>query len=261
MKPTSTPDQEWLVRLGGVSLGYGRSPVLEAVSMEVSRGEFWSVVGPNGAGKSTLVSALLGVARPFRGQVSRSRDLDGRRRIGFVPQRCDIKRTLPTTVHEFVSLGLVGINADRDVRRERLEWALSRAGLSGCERRDYWSLSGGQRQRALVARALVRRPLLLLLDEPTAGLDVDARESLLDCLVELHRSRERPAVVFVTHELTLALRHSTQFALCGDRRVLCGDAATTLRSENLERAYGLPFSVRSDGGRYTVEVKTKEATS
>ncbi len=261
MKLSEVPDQEWLVRLNGVSLGYGRKAVLESVSMEVSRGEFWAVVGPNGAGKSTLVSALLGIVRPFRGKVFQSHDLDGRRRIGFVPQRCEIKRTLPTTVREFVSLGLVGISVDRHDRRERLEWALSRAGLSGCEGRDYWSLSGGQRQRVLVARALVRRPVLLLLDEPTASLDVRATEDLLQCLVELHHSQERPTIVFVTHELTLALRHCTRFALCGDGRVLCGDAATTLRSDHLERAYGVPFSVSSDRGRHSVEVKTKGETS
>lgn len=261
MKPKAAPGQEWLVRLGGVSLGYGRTPILESVSIEISHGQFWSVVGPNGAGKSTLINALLGTARPFRGQLDHSRELEGRRRIGFVPQRCEIKRTLPTTVREFVSLGLVGIRVDRAGRRERLEWALGHSGLLGCEERDYWSLSGGQRQRALVARALVRRPLLLLLDEPTAGLDLVATEDLLDCLVEIHQSRERPAIVFVTHELMFALRHGSRFALCGNRQVLCGDATTTLSPENLERAYGRPFSVRSDRGRQTVDVKRKEANS
>ena len=254
-------DQEELVRLNGVSLRYGRRTVLESVSLSISRGEFWAVVGPNGAGKSTLVSTILGTSRPFRGEVSRSRALEGRRRIGLVPQRCDIKRTLPTTVREFVSLGLVGIRADPQDRRKRLEWALSRSGLSAYASRDYWSLSGGQRQRVLVARALVRRPVLLLLDEPTSGLDVHATEELLDCLAELHHSQERPAIVFVTHQLTLALRHCTSFALCGDQRVLSGDAMTTLRSDNLERAYGVPFSVSFDGGRLTVEVKRTEAPS
>ena len=257
MSVTTGTREESLVELRGAALGYRGKCVLESIDLSISRGEFWSVIGPNGSGKSTLLGALLGSGRPLRGEAVHSPRLEGGRRIGFVPQRCDIRRTVPTTVREFVSLGLIGVQPASRHRRERLEWALDCVGLSGLARRDYWTLSGGQRQRALVARALVRRPLLLLLDEPTAGLDLGATDSLLENLAELQESAERPAIVFVTHELALALRHGRLFALCGGAQVVSGTADVALGPDSLARAYGQRLTVRTQGGRSTVELESR----
>src|SRR3972149_11145426 len=153
--------------ISGLVLAYGRRIILEDVNLEVRSGQFYFFLGPNGSGKTPLLRAILGVLRPRTGALWLHPDLARLDQIGFVPQRCDINPTLPTTVREFVLLGLVGLRASRNEESERLDWALDRVRLAGLGTKDYWSLSGGQRQRALVARALVRRPRPPIFDEPT----------------------------------------------------------------------------------------------
>jgi len=140
-------------------------------------------------------------------------------------------------VREFVTLGLVGIRVAAEQRRERLAWALAHAGLAGLEQRNYWELSGGQRQRALIARALVRKPRLIILDEPTNNLDFLVEQAILDVLAALYRE-ERTTVLFVTHALHLAQRYGTHVALFGRGAVESGPAARLLRREHLARLYG-----------------------
>jgi ABC-type cobalamin/Fe3+-siderophores transport system ATPase subunit len=155
-----------------------------------------------------------------------------------VPQRCAPNPILPTTVREFVELGLVGVRVGAAERPGRLEWALAHAGLAGFERRSYWALSGGERQRALVARALIRRPRLLVLDEPTNHLDFLIEQSILDVLAGLHRE-EGTTILFVTHALHLAARYGTHVALFHGGRVESGPVAELLRPERLTEAYGV----------------------
>jgi ABC-type cobalamin/Fe3+-siderophores transport system ATPase subunit len=145
-------------------------------------------------------------------------------------------------VREFVRLGLVGIPASRAERENRLSWALGQVGLDGMEARDFWSLSGGQRQRALVARALIRRPRLLIADEPTSGLDLSIETALYESLAELNRT-ERLTVILVTHDLAIAARYGTHLALVHDGRVEAGATNEVLRSGTLEQAYGIPIEV------------------
>ncbi|MCZ7624907.1 MAG: ATP-binding cassette domain-containing protein [Candidatus Methylomirabilis sp.] len=140
-----------------------------------------------------------------------SSNLARREGIGFVPQRCDLNPALPTTVREFVILGLVGIRLSKTEETERLQWTLDKVDLGGMAGRDYWSLSGGQRQRALVTRALIRRPDLLILDEPTNGLDLSTEDAFLRLLADLNRT-EHLTLVFVTHEIAIAARYATHLA-------------------------------------------------
>lgn len=210
---------EPLVRVAGLDLAYGAAHVLRDATLEVRRGEFWFLLGGNGSGKTTFLRALLGVVPPRAGILALSPALHGRQGIGFVPQHCAINPALPTTVREFVSLGLVGLTVPRRERAARLERALERVGLAALLSRDYWSLSGGQRQRALVARALVRDPELLILDEPMNHLDPDAEEMLLHDLLGLHRGG-RLALLLVTHDVAMAERHATHVATFGDGRVV-----------------------------------------
>ncbi|MGH7409836.1 MAG: metal ABC transporter ATP-binding protein, partial [Candidatus Methylomirabilis sp.] len=139
-----------VIKTTQLALAYDRRIVLENINFELRQGEFCFFLGPNGSGKTTLIRAILGVLRPQAGRLWLNPDLARREQIGFVPQRCDLNPTLPTTLREFVLLGLVGIQATTKEQTERLDWALARVGLEGMARRDYWSLSGGQRQRALV---------------------------------------------------------------------------------------------------------------
>lgn len=243
-----------VLKTTALTLAYGRRTVLEGVNLVVRQGEFCVFLGPNGSGKTTLIRALLGILRPRAGRLWLHPDLARRERTGFVPQRCDINPTLPTTVREFVLLGLVGIAADKNDRAERLSWALEKVGLGGLEERGYWSLSGGQRQRALVARALVRRPAFLILDEPTNGLDLAAEDAFLRFLADLNRQQQL-TIIFVTHNVAIAARHATHLALFHSGSLEVGPLEEMLKRAPLERTYGVGVEVfRDPSGAVAVRV-------
>jgi ABC-type Mn2+/Zn2+ transport system ATPase subunit len=247
----STVDDIPLIDVDGVSLGYGDHEVLRDLSLQVRSGEFWLLMGPNGNGKTTFVRALLGLHTPRQGTIRLHPLKANREAMGFVPQSCDFNPTLPTTVAEFVLLGLVGVSVPSHERGDRLRWALSCVGMESMERHDYWTLSGGYRQRALLARALVRRPSLLLLDEPTNGLDMPAAEAFLGALAHLHRTGGL-SVLLVTHDLSIAFRYGTKGALFFGGTAISGPLDRMLDPALLEKAYGalqMPFDhIRCMGG-------------
>lgn len=234
--------EEAIIQAQGLRLGYGPLTVLERVDLGVRQGEFWFLLGPNGAGKSTLVSALLGMMPLRAGHIRRHPELAGRQRLGFVPQGCALNPSLPTTVREFVLLGLVGLRTTAGERAERLNWALAKLGLAGIARASYWTLSGGQRQRALVARALIRRPTLLIMDEPANGLDLAAETALLEYLARMNRE-ENLTILCVSHNLASAFRYASHVALFHGGGVQGGPAAEILTSDNLQRVYGIGLDV------------------
>src|SRR5688500_15954247 len=127
-----------LVEAIGLSLRYGQRLLLQDVTFAIRTGEFWFCVGLNGTGKSTLIRALLGMHQPAAGQLLRHPLLAIQYSLGFVPQRCDLNPSLPTTVREFVLLGLVGLRVSRQERAARLAWVLERVGLEGMGRYNYW---------------------------------------------------------------------------------------------------------------------------
>jgi ABC-type Mn2+/Zn2+ transport system ATPase subunit len=235
-------DHDLILKTESLTLAYGRRTVLEDVNIEVRRGECWFFVGPNGSGKTTLLKAILGMLQPRAGKLHVHPDLARREQIGFVPQRCDLNPTLPTTVREFVLLGLVGLRVKRQEERGRLVRALTKVGLAEQENQDYWSLSGGERQRALVARTLVRQPSFLILDEATSGLDFSTAEAFLQTVSELNRV-DGLTILFVTHDLAVAARHATHAALFYGGRVHAGRGHEVLSAHNLARAYGTPVEV------------------
>jgi ABC-type Mn2+/Zn2+ transport system ATPase subunit len=245
-----------ILRARGLRLGYGGRVVLSEIDLEVRAGEFWCLIGPNGEGKTTFLRAVLGQIAPLAGELWMRDDVRSRLTVGFVPQRCDPNPALPTTVREFVSLGLVGIRAGKDERRDRLAWALRHVGLVADEHRSYWQLSGGQRQRALIARALVRRPRLLVLDEPTSGLDFAIEAAVLDLLAEIHQ-RHDTCILLVSHDLGIAAWSATHVALFGGGRVEAGEAEALLSAANLQRLYGSGVRLPAHTARETHHGGTK----
>ena len=231
-----------------LSLGYGQTPVLERIDFTVRAGEFWFMVGPNGSGKSTLLKALIGMLTPEHGEIRLDPILLNRAQIGFVPQSCHFNPSLPTTIREFVLLGLVGVKTDRKEAAERLGWALDAVDLQGMERCDYWSLSDGQRQRALVARALVRYPSLLIMDEPAGGLDMAVETKLMEYLGRLNQE-EGITIVCVSHDLETAVRYGTQVGLVSQRGIQTGRPLEVLTPDNLKRVYGLPLDLVNGDNR------------
>lgn len=233
----SLTDKKAILVATDLCLGYGDHTVLQDVNLEVRAGEFWVFLGQNGSGKTTLLRAFLGLIAPRSGHIWLHPQRAHREHIGFVPQRCDLNPTLPTTVQEFVLLGLVGLRLSRREESERLSSALDKMGLAERAESNYWSLSGGQRQRALVARALVRRPTLLILDEPTNNLDLATEDALLQLLGTLNKD-EQQTLLFVTHDIAVAARYATHIGLLHAGTVLAGPRRTVLTKSNLEPIYG-----------------------
>jgi ABC-type Mn2+/Zn2+ transport system ATPase subunit len=236
--PAGASDGAPLVDVRGLALGYDGLPVLEDVTLTVREGERWFLLGPNGAGKTTLLRALLGLLPPRAGTIVLRPDLQSRQGLGFVPQRCELSRALPITVREFVLLGTVGLRVGRAERADRVRWALEHAGLGAMAGRAYHALSGGERQRVLVARALARRPALLVLDEPTSNLDPGAEDALMQLLAGLNRD-DALTLLVVTHDVRLVARYASHVALVHERRVVAGPREAVLDRDRLAAVFGV----------------------
>jgi len=234
-----------IVALADVTVRYKELVALEDVSLEVMPGEFLAVIGPNGSGKTTLVQTILGLLEPMRGTVrlfgKPPREL-GKEwgRIGYVPQLVQIDPHFPIRVLDVVlmgrygQIGLVRRPGKRD--REAARVALERVGLADLGRRQIGRLSGGQRQRVLVARALATEPELLILDEPTTGVDVGTTEGLFELLDGFHRSGM--TVIAVSHDVGVVAQHVSQVVCLNRRMVAHGRPAEVLRPDVLECMYG-----------------------
>ena len=247
-----------IVDVAEATFAYGRNVILESVEMQIHDSEFWCFIGPNGEGKTTLIKALLGALRPKRGLIRLRPDFARRTRIGFVPQNCDLNPTVPTTIQSFVIQGTAGLPVGESKLKQRVQKSLEVMGIQHIRDRSIWKVSGGQRQRAMVARALVRDPLLMIVDEPTAGLDLAASSGLLKTITELNR-QNGITVIFVTHDLQLAGHHASHVAVFKNRRVTCGPVAEALTDENLGNAFGVPTEVRPDpSGGYVVRANIEQ---
>jgi zinc transport system ATP-binding protein len=196
------------VRLAGVTFGYrSGQPVLRDIDLEIARGEFVAVAGPNGGGKTTLLRVLLGLERPDSGTAllfgEPAHAFSRRRTLGYLAQRAQVGIDAPVTVRELVAAGrlasggLLGPLRRRD--RVIVDESIARVGLAELAGRSLSTLSGGQQQRAFIAKALAAEPALLVLDEPTTGVDAEAQEALAALLDRLHRELQ-VTVIYVSHE-------------------------------------------------------------
>lgn len=226
----------------GVSFGYPpfglASPVLDDVTLEVEPLDFLGVIGPNGGGKTTLLKVLLGFITPQSGtvQVFGRRPTEVRQRIGYVPQHSSVDASVPANVLDIVLMGRLarsrwGIAYGRRDIDQALD-ALARTGVADLARRRFGELSGGQRQRVLIARALAGDAELLLLDEPTAGVDAHAGQGLTDLLHELN---DRLPIVIVSHDISFVSTHLKRVA-CLNRKATC-HRATDITHDVIERMY------------------------
>jgi len=229
-----------LLRLEDVSLGYGGRPVLEHVSFTVDRGEFAALLGPNGAGKTTLFRGMLGLIPVLAGRV----DYGFNRRAtppGYVPQKESLDPIFPLTAYEVVLMGAAArVPPLWPVGRHRRRLAaecLARVGLSDAAEQPFWALSGGQKQRILIARALAVEPQLLLLDEPTAGVDPGAEAAIIDVITRLNRA-EGLTVVIVSHHLRLVRDAVRSVIWVGEGSATKGTTEEMLSAERLVDTFG-----------------------
>lgn len=198
-----------LLRLGGVGLRHGAQTVLSGIDLCVEAGRIITVVGPNGAGKSSLIKAALGLLPIDGGTVERNAAM-----VGYVPQRLEIGRLLPLSVRRFLSMA----GRDRLSAAQAGEW-LELVGAGHVEGRQVADLSGGELQRVLLARALLRRPDLLVLDEPVAGVDVAGQAELYDLIARQAREHGT-GVLMVSHDLHVVMA-ATDHVICLNRHVCC----------------------------------------
>ncbi|HVQ75072.1 MAG TPA: ATP-binding cassette domain-containing protein [Candidatus Binatia bacterium] len=240
-----------LVELSGVAYRYREAPVLEGIDLRVMPGDFLGIIGPNGSGKTTLLRVMLGLLPPTRGTVrlfgQAPAALGEWRRLGYVPQKTALDTGLPITVTEVVSSGLVAAMAALARRspadRRRVAEALERVGMRGHGPVRIGDLSAGQQQRVLIARALVSDPELLILDEPTGGVDPEAQTSFYALLRHLHRERD-VTLILVSHDIGVVAREVTQLACLNHRLVFHGRPADFLGDPALLTAlYGAPVDV------------------
>lgn len=211
-----------LIEGQGLAVSAGGHSILHGVDFAIAPGEIVTIVGPNGSGKTTLLRVLVGALRPTAGRVVRSPGL----RLGYVPQRLAIDRTLPLTVDRFLSLA----GGDRAARAG----VLDEVGIPGLGARQMAALSGGQFQRALLAHALLRRPNLLVLDEPTQGLDQTGSAAFYAMVAALRRARG-VAVLMVSHELNVVMRASDR-VICLNGHVCCQGTPTAVSAMPAYRA-------------------------
>lgn len=237
-----------VVQLQGVTFSYGDRPVLEDINLTVTHGEFLGIVGPNGGGKSTLIKLILGLLKPNRGEIrlfgeplSRFRDWS---KIGYVSQKANSFNTgFPATVFEVVSMGLFGKmglfrwmgKREKEKVYRTLEWV----GMADYARQPIGKLSGGQQQRVFIARALVADPELLILDEPTVGVDEQSVGQFFALLANMRRELN-VTMLLVSHDIGVITSMVDRVACLNKRLYFHGDpgAFTARQDEILHRVYG-----------------------
>jgi ABC-type Mn2+/Zn2+ transport system ATPase subunit len=233
-----------LLSLDRVTCQYGSDPVLVDVDLTVEPGDFVGVVGPSGSGKTTLLRAIMGTVAPIAGTIRRRPGVA----VAYVPQVETVDWNFPVTVAECVLMARTGRRVPWPSRSERAEVAgiLDRLGLGGLGQRHIRQLSGGQQQRVFIARALFRRPQLLLMDEPTAGVDVKTRHDMLHLLEELNG--EGLAILLTTHDLNGVAAHLPRLVCLNGEVIATGEPTRVLTPAVLEQIYGAPMDVLEHAG-------------
>ena len=217
------------------SIGYSQTPVLTGITLSLSPGHALALIGPNGSGKTTLMRALLGSAQVISGEVSCPLDF-----LGYVPQNSDIDLSFPINVRQVVEMGMYPkTKLLRPLSREQKEEvsaALEQIGLADRARERFGTLSGGQRQRVLVARALVAKPRMVLLDEPFNGLDEPNREALLSLINQA--KAQGTAFMISTHDYRVVTEVCDESLIVAGRQVAYGPTSQVFRPEIINEAFG-----------------------
>jgi ABC-type Mn2+/Zn2+ transport system ATPase subunit len=240
-----------LVSFDHATLGYGRRVVLSGLTFDIPAGDFLGLVGPNGAGKTTILRAILGSLAPIGGTLT----IDPNIRIGYVPQRDSVDYSFPLTVTDVVLMGRydrIGLGRrPTDSDRRRACAALEHVGILDLADNQLTALSGGQKQRTLIARALVGQPSVLILDEPTNGMDLVSTTQILGLVRELH-DRDGLTVVMVSHALNEVANYVKRIALVLEGSFRVGTVDEIMNEEVLSSMYGIPVDVDQFNGHRIV---------
>lgn len=216
----------------------GKEPVLQGINLEVEEKSILAIIGPNGGGKTTLLKTILGLIKPGRGRVLifGEEPEKQRRKIGYVPQLSLFDRDFPATVYNVVKMGTY----KKEYKEEKIEKALDMLEIKELKDKPIGELSGGQVQRTLIARALVGEPEILLLDEPTASIDYEAKTSFYDLLPELNKT-----IVLVTHDVGIISERVEKVACLNRKLYYHGEREGAL--ENVSELYRCPVEILAHG--------------
>jgi ABC-type Mn2+/Zn2+ transport system ATPase subunit len=231
--------KEAIITLDNLAIGYDGQPVLSGISLSITRSSFTAILGANGSGKSTLLKTLLGLQPPVGGRMQ-----IGSRGVkpvfGYVPQAIQFDPLYPLTGFDVALMGTFGrvgpmkfpSRAEKDFVHE----CIQATAADGFAHEKFSQLSGGQKQRVLIARALATKPDILVLDEPTAGVDVAATKSLLEFISHIHAERNL-TVLLVTHDLPLVRKHAQQIIWLHNGQVLHGTVAELFTRERMAEIF------------------------
>jgi ABC-type Mn2+/Zn2+ transport system ATPase subunit len=236
-----------IIRFSHATFGFPGVIALQDISLDIPEGEFVGVIGPNGSGKTTLCRAVLGLMRPLEGSLQifdcacEELRCHHRARIGYLPQKEFLDRHFPITVLEAVLMGRYGAlgllrrpsKHDRGIALD----ALGNVGMQDHGDTALGHLSGGQQQRVLIARALAQQPQVLLLDEPTTGIDITTQHSVLDLIRRLHRDLKL-TILLITHDINMIRSHVDRLVLLKTRLYAAGPPEDVLRPDVLRQVYG-----------------------
>jgi ABC-type Mn2+/Zn2+ transport system ATPase subunit len=221
------------------------------VSFSINEGDYFGLVGPNGAGKTTLLRAILGTLKPLAGKVDVGSASGELVRFGYVPQRDTVDYIMPYTVHEVVMMGRyrqIGLlhkpeSADHKIVLE----SLRHVDIEDLKDLAFKELSGGQKQRVLIARALASKPAIMVLDEPTNGMDLSSKNSILALIHKLH-DEDKLTVIMVSHMLDDMANYVKRIAIVEPNYFQVGDVEDVLNAKNLSEVYQMPVKVMNVGG-------------
>ena len=245
--PHQYEHHEPVVELRSVTCGYGGVAVVERADLKIARGDFVGLLGPSGSGKTTLLKSILGGADVYEGEVLvNGRSIkDQRPTFGYVPQLETIDWEFPVTVEQVVMMGLIRKNRflpwHRQEERNHAYSIMERLGIAEFGKRHIRQLSGGQQQRAFLARALVSDPSLLLLDEPTSGVDIKTRDEVMHLLDELNH--QDITILLTTHEINAVAAHLPWVVCMNGRIVAEGPPSDVFTQEVLKETYNAEIHI------------------
>jgi zinc transport system ATP-binding protein len=238
-----TVDGEPVAQLRNVDFGYTATPVVQNIDLQIDSGEYVAVVGPNGSGKSTVMQLLLGLLEPDTGAArlfgEPAHRFDDGARLGYVAQHASAAKEMPITVREVVRMGRyphVGFGFLSSGDRQIVEDALETVGMMSFADRRVTQLSGGQRQRAFIARALAGEADLLVLDEPTVGVDAESVEAFYELLESLND--EGITILLIEHDLSAVTEHAERVVCLNGEIYFDGPTDEFVDSDALARAFG-----------------------
>lgn len=234
-------NEKKIITINNLEYSYNGNSALEGINCEISESSFLAVLGPNGSGKTTLLKILLGIIRGYKGEIK----IDGKdpikteiSKIGYVPQIKTLDKTFPAKVEELVASGIYGSWPWRINNNDssKIDEILDSVGAGNLRGRFLQSLSGGELQRIYLARAMIRMPKILLLDEPATGIDLVC-ETNINHLLEKYNKENGITVIMVTHNWATAEHHADNILLLNKKQIKFGKTQEVLKSENLSMAF------------------------